>query len=226
MHVFSKGNARDHEVTRFESTPSPKADTQSIRQLTQPRNHASSTTCSTNKAKAEANTATIVAEEARNRWLDHGQDRRPNDVKVFAGTSKRRRKEGCSRIALCLLETLNIAGRISAASTRSSFALLDFPRPRFMRNECETPLSTVVVVSRGDYRSFVLHGCTWITSVLLLTLRLVDFLEAFARGKMLITKYTTILLQSTNQHILRWVEGTLGFFLEGGMMFLRFMVLR
>lgn len=65
---------------------------------------------------------------------------RSSDVKAFRWKGGEG-KEGCDRIALRLLEPLNIAGRISLAFARPT-ALLDFPRPRFMRNECvSTPLS-------------------------------------------------------------------------------------
>lgn len=55
---------------------------------------------------------------------------RSSDVKAFRSKEPRkggRGEEGCERIALRLLEPLNIAGRISLAFARP--ALLDFPRP-------------------------------------------------------------------------------------------------
>lgn len=77
-------------------------------------------------------------------------------------------KEGCDRIALRLLEPLNIAGRISLAFARpTSSALLDFPRPRFMRNECvSTPLS----LPRHRPRWWNVYTTYRISTILLATL--------------------------------------------------------
>lgn len=89
---------------------------------------------------------------------------RSSDVKAFRWKGGEG-KEGCDRIALRLLEPLNIAGRISLAFARPT-ALLDFPRPRFMRNECvSTPLSLPHHRPRGSTPSYRISTIPLATSL-------------------------------------------------------------
>lgn len=113
----SKRGKSDWSAIRLESTPVGGKE----RAASKPRLVAKKR--KTRKKKGEART---IVRRWRAKSVAWPQPR-SSDVKAFRSKEARKGGRGCDRIALRLLEPLNIAGRISLAFARP--VLLDFPRP-------------------------------------------------------------------------------------------------